>query len=153
MRGYLHGGLLIDFVGELGPISKFRLALFDLIVMALQFIMLPAVLARRELKGVIEGSLASTNRRPSNDLGSMHTRRDIDAEEQGIRRDNMLVEEGIELEPLRNDMEYYAEFNSSTRHTEHHLDAFNSGQLVIVDLHVVDTIRTLWRQRIAQAIG
>ncbi|KAI9741085.1 MAG: nuclear protein localization protein 4 [Cirrosporium novae-zelandiae] len=39
-RGYIHGGLFIDFIGEKGPISKGRLILFDIIVASLQLVML-----------------------------------------------------------------------------------------------------------------
>jgi hypothetical protein len=40
LRGYLHGGLIVDFVGELGPISKYRLILLDFAVLGLQLLML-----------------------------------------------------------------------------------------------------------------
>lgn len=39
-RGYLHGGLLIDFIGQKGPISKFSLVLLDLLIVGLQVVML-----------------------------------------------------------------------------------------------------------------
>lgn len=39
-RGYLHGGLIIVFEGQLGPISKWSLILQDLIISALQVLIL-----------------------------------------------------------------------------------------------------------------
>ena len=145
VRGYLHGGLLIDFVGELGPISKSRLALFDLLTIALQLIILPAVLERRDLKNVMEESLDGTDRPLSDGLGSMQIRQDIDAEEQGIHRSEFGREEDIELKPLSKDTARAVELNPSHRRTEHHMDVFYSGQLVVADLHVLDAVRVSWR--------
>ena len=152
MRWYLHGGLLIDFVGELGPISKFKLFLLDTLTMALQFIMLPAVLERRELKAVMEGSSTGGTNRSSTGLGTMQVRQDIDAEEQGIHRGSLITEEDIELQPLQKDTEHDTILNSSSPRTEHHLDNFYSGQLVIADLHILDTIRMSWTWRYS-AVG
>ncbi|KAK2797542.1 hypothetical protein FQN51_008441 [Onygenales sp. PD_10] len=49
-RGYLHGGLFIDFIGEKGPISKFRLLLFDLLVLVLQIVIMCIYQEREKTK-------------------------------------------------------------------------------------------------------
>ncbi|MBE7180933.1 MAG: DSC4 family protein, partial [Terriglobus roseus] len=48
-RGYLHGGLLIDFVGQKGPSSRWLLAALDVAIALLQLVMLAAVVEEREL--------------------------------------------------------------------------------------------------------
>lgn len=93
-RGYLHGGLIVDFVGELGPISKWRLLLLDVLILGLQLFMLVVGSEKHGLNG--ESAQESST-----------AVQDIDAEEAGIRRsqDNETTranenEEGIELQNL-----------------------------------------------------
>lgn len=54
-RGYLHGGLLLDFIGQQGPTSKWHLFLLDTFLTLLQFISLAVVAKRMELN-IIEES-------------------------------------------------------------------------------------------------
>lgn len=49
-RGYLHGGLFIDFVGQ-APVSVYRLLLFDLLIFLIDFIMLGLIIERVKTKG------------------------------------------------------------------------------------------------------
>ena len=39
-RGYLHGSISIDFVGELGPVSKWRLLALDIMIFSIQLVIL-----------------------------------------------------------------------------------------------------------------
>ncbi|MCJ1242953.1 hypothetical protein MMC30_000149 [Trapelia coarctata] len=170
MRGYIHGALLIDFVGELGPISKIRLVLLDFLTMVLQFMILAIVLEREGLKkdmvGSLAGSAAATTLEETRLAGQDH-----DAEEQGVHRsalDGIQDFEVIEMQPLRssgtgfgNDQEEQepnAVYDVSTSlprasRSEHPLDTFNSGQHVIADLHVIETIRTSYRQWLQGGTG
>jgi len=163
MRGYIHGALLIDFVGELGPISKIRLVLLDFLTMVLQFVILAIVLEREGLKkdmiGSLGGSAAATTLEETGLAGQDH-----DAEEQGVHRSalgGMQEAEDIELQPLRSsrtglgndqeELETDTFFDSSTSlprssRSEHPLDTFNSGQHIIADLHVIETIRISYRR-------
>ncbi|PYH47935.1 DSC4 family protein [Aspergillus saccharolyticus JOP 1030-1] len=45
-RGYVHGGLLIDFVGQKAPVPRLRLLFFDVLVLALDLLMLALVVER-----------------------------------------------------------------------------------------------------------
>ena len=166
MRGYIHGALLIDFVGELGPISKIRMVLLDLVIMALQFIILAVVLEREALKKGIEGSLgpatSSTEEEPG--LGGQ----DHDAEEQGIHR-SLVGETGdIEMQPLRStrpeagddhhesETDTFLDISSTLPRSsvsEHPLDMYNSGQHVIANLHIIETIRTSYRRWLNGGVG
>jgi hypothetical protein len=49
-RGYLHGSLFVDFVGQLGPTSKFRLLLIDVAITVLQLLLLSVVAARKAVE-------------------------------------------------------------------------------------------------------
>ncbi len=48
-RGYLHGGLIIDFIGQQGPTSKWKLAAFDISILLLQLVMLSVHVKKREM--------------------------------------------------------------------------------------------------------
>jgi hypothetical protein len=49
-RGYLHGGLVIDFIGQQGPTSRWRLAALDVCILLLQLLMVAVHVKRRDLK-------------------------------------------------------------------------------------------------------
>ncbi|MCJ1402592.1 hypothetical protein MMC11_005812 [Xylographa trunciseda] len=166
MRGYIHGALLIDFVGELGPISKIRMVLLDLLIMLLQFIILAVVLERQELKKGMEGSLgpAASSTEEEAGLGGQ----DHDAEEQGIHRSLAGGTEDIEMQPLgstrlevghdyhESETDNFLDFPSTVPRSsasEHPLDTFHSGQHVIANLHIVETIRTSYRRWLNGGVG
>ncbi|MCJ1393506.1 hypothetical protein MMC18_006381 [Xylographa bjoerkii] len=166
MRGYIHGALLIDFVGELGPISKIRMVLLDLITMVLQFVILAVVLEREALKKGMEGSLgpAASSTEEETGLGGQ----DLDAEEQGIHRSLAGETEDIEMQPLRStrpeagddyhesETDTFLDLSSTLPRSsacEHPLDTFNSGQHVVADLHITETIRTSYRRWLDGGIG
>jgi hypothetical protein len=130
-RGYLHGGFLIDFVGEAGPVAKGRLLLADLAVFVLQMVLLAVVLEREELRRKMGGraaGAAEADARPEAEAGQDH-----DAEEQGILR--------AEAEAGRRDQ---GEEQRVGRREKHHLDDLHSGQYVVANLFVFDAIRRSW---------
>ncbi|KAJ5289181.1 hypothetical protein N7478_002211 [Penicillium angulare] len=51
-RGYLHGGLFIDFIGQL-PVSTFRLLAFDILIFLVDFIMLGLIIERVKTAAII----------------------------------------------------------------------------------------------------
>ncbi|KAL1890413.1 hypothetical protein Sste5346_008240 [Sporothrix stenoceras] len=64
-RGYLHGGVMIDFVGQKAPTSSLGLVLLDLIVLILQCLMLAIHTEREKLRRLVSpirtaGAAAST---------------------------------------------------------------------------------------------
>lgn len=91
LRGYLHGGLICDFVGELGPISHSHLLLLDITIVGLQLCYLAVRHELDTIKGAESGESATVPQ-------------DIEAEEAGVRReeqDNLSVQDdGIELQPM-----------------------------------------------------
>ncbi|KAL8700110.1 MAG: hypothetical protein Q9224_001111 [Gallowayella concinna] len=153
MRGYLHGSLLIDFVGQKSPVSRIRLIACDALVLGLQLVMLAVAIERTS---PVDPSGTSPN---SNSNGEVAAQ-DHNSEERGIRRSEEGTE-AIELRPLRPMSERsedggegenpLGDRESTTK--EHPGDAFYSGQYVIADVHMIDTIRHHWRKLYADANG
>ncbi|KAF1990493.1 DUF1746-domain-containing protein, partial [Aulographum hederae CBS 113979] len=86
-RGYLHGSILIDIIGQRGPTSRIHILLLDLLILGLQLVMLTAVLERQKQKHRV--SRSSRRRSPqSNDDESQTTSQDHDAEERGVIRES-----------------------------------------------------------------
>ncbi|KAF8469603.1 hypothetical protein BDZ91DRAFT_720549 [Kalaharituber pfeilii] len=74
--GYLHGGLIIDFIGQEGPVSKFRLATMDVTILLLQLIMLATAI---EKQGLLDKQTAARKRA----AGGGAAAQDLDSEERG----------------------------------------------------------------------
>ncbi|KEF59308.1 uncharacterized protein A1O9_04152 [Exophiala aquamarina CBS 119918] len=93
-RGYLHGGLIIDFVGEQGPVSKWRLASMDLLIFGLQLVVL--VVGNERLKAAGDPAAQEPHDTPDT--------QDLEAAEEGrvttSARAPAETEDGIELQSL-----------------------------------------------------
>ena len=155
-RGYLHGGLMIDFIGQQGPTSKWKLGGLDLCILILQLIMVSVHVKRRDLKKQLAqmtageaptGSAADTatsgtagdNTTPATTSENAARGQDADDEERGIlhRTDTM---SDIGADPEEEDA--LLQSTSETGHVDA-LDILASGQCVIVSAGVIDTI---WRE-------
>lgn len=145
-RGYLHGGLAMDFIGQKGPTSRVHLLLLDFFVLALQVVHLSAYLLRQRLRqgltdatGVAETSTTSA------------TAQTVEDEERGVRRSaEQERSDDIELQTLTSSgaastsppaEERLDAFRPPTRTEAHIFDAFNSGQMVIADLDITQTVK------------
>lgn len=169
MRGYLHGGVIIDLIGQKGPTSKIHLVLLDLLILGLQCFML-AVHVERERLTKATAALSSGTTVPPNDQprAEVVTAQDHDAEERGIMRDGDTNDEGIELQslPPRNeeattsatteaDAERIEErerlLAEPPPRTEEEddddtgLDIFWSGTAVLADFHIIQNLRRQWQ--------
>ena len=119
-RGYLHGGVIIDFIGQKAPTSKLSLLLLDALVLLLQCVMCAVWLEKDRLKklditlrsiaaggfpkrGVpVPGTAATTEAT----VADITPGQDIDAEERGVLRDDPLGADesnDIEMRPLMNE--------------------------------------------------
>lgn len=169
-RGYLHGGLIIDFVGQKGPTSKICLLALDGLIWLLQMCMLAVVVKTRSLKMArTEGPPSSSSARAAAGLAAAlrndaSTQQDHDAEEQGRLRSDIEANEGIELRsmfpssttahravPSNNDDReeemnmllsgHNDDVDAVTNTSIHPFDIFYSGQVNVIDLHLVETAR------------
>lgn len=117
MRGYLHGGVIIDFVGQKAPTSRLGLLLLDCLVLILQCVMCAVWLEKDRLKkievtlrsvaaGGVPKRNANTTMTPQvagGTAGDPASTQDLDAEERGVLRDDPLGEDDtrdIEMQPL-----------------------------------------------------
>ncbi|KAL5114986.1 hypothetical protein ACEQ8H_007159 [Pleosporales sp. CAS-2024a] len=151
-RGYLHGGLLIDFIGQKGPTSKWKLGALDVCVLSLQLVMVSVHIKRRELKkklaslsagmgstaSDVEGSPSDASEAARETLGTENATRDqnADDEERGIlRRTDTLSDVGAEF-----DEEDARISSSSEARQADALDILTSGQCSIGDFSLIDTL-------------
>lgn len=155
-RGYLHGGLAMDFIGQKGPTSKMHLLLLDLLVVLLQIIHLSAHVTRQRLKGVSVSVTTSAGREYT--PAAAPSTQDLDSEERGVRRSD--EQQDIEMRTLdssgvtatslpadepettsERDNLLTSSITTAPRTDAHIFDAFNSGQIVLADLDIIKTTK------------
>ncbi|EFR03633.1 hypothetical protein MGYG_06627 [Nannizzia gypsea CBS 118893] len=146
-RGYLHGGLFIDFIGQKGPTSKLQLLAVDLLVVCLQILMVGAILEKEKVSGLI------SSRRTAEPIASSTVpEQDHDSEEQGLLRSsqNLSSQEddmenrqvsGVELSSLGGDR------GVNTASGMHPRDYFHSGEALVMNLNISRTLRQQWHNR------
>lgn len=157
MRGYLHGGIIIDLIGQKGPSSKLKLVVLDLLVLILQAILFTIHLDREKLDKFLTayGKKTADGQTPP-------PPQDYDAEERGVLRDPVAGLEGIEMQSLGSTgaasrprtLEFAAGANEQDEREEllaepanrepddSPLDIFWSGTAVIGEFSVLDTLRS-----------
>ena len=167
-RGYLHGGLLIDFVGVESPVSKARLVIDDVLVATLQVICLAVVLERRKITPASPPSSNTADETapspsPITDPSSFTPPHDHDSEERGILPARLALltspsnnTNTMELQPLsagrtgadqdheRDELSHPAAMvptSSSAAAHDHPLDAAYSGQSIIAEIGILTTVR------------
>lgn len=155
-RGYLHGGLLIDFVGQEGPISKSRLLFLDFLTLTLQMLVLTAFIERQSLKSSMTGPTASRDTATGTDADTSAQGQDHDSEERGILRSDPSAFEEIELQPLHSSAGRTGGEEDGERDellsepqgvdlqdsTTHPLDAFYTGEHAVTNLDILNAVRT-----------
>ncbi|EPS44666.1 hypothetical protein H072_1361 [Dactylellina haptotyla CBS 200.50] len=126
--GYLHGGMVIDFVGQEGPISRLRLIFLDLAILVLQLIMLTVKVSKQDL---LENSAP----------GRTAPAQDIDDEERGMTAgEEIETDDDSDFGPSADDPE-----NEGFRRRRQSPDVnLYSGEIIIADLRVVETVRSQW---------
>lgn len=181
MRGYMHGGLFIDFIGQKAPVSVVRLLVMDFLVLMIDFIMLGLVMERVKMVEVSKGTGTETT---SSGDEEQQTQQDHDSEERGILRGTQNGEDdGIELDELGSDAQPTSTSTHTSTHThthhnttaddddndnertnlladpetrpndDHHmatrpthpLDAFVTGEILLMDIGLLGMIRDQWR--------
>jgi hypothetical protein len=152
----MHGGLVIDFIGQKPPTSRIYYLLADFAILAIQCLMLTVHTERERLR------LTLKTFRPlipdvAQEMGP--TLEDLDAEERGVSRDmpgSLPVNEteDIELQPLRpineaeegssqsGEPEPPARESPADEPTRTYLsDVLSSGNAVIGEYHVLHSLR------------
>ncbi|KAJ9656442.1 hypothetical protein H2201_008533 [Coniosporium apollinis] len=160
-RGYLHGGLMIDFIGQQGPTSKLHLAILDVMILLLQLVTLATYLKRQNLKRTLptpsptapqDAHAAEPLPQPSPDSAATipsppAVAQDHDAEEQGILRRSSTASSTQDPPNETDDLLASPQDGpaaSPIRNTDL-LDAYAAGQASIANLYVWDTVRDQFR--------
>ncbi|RDL36658.1 uncharacterized protein BP5553_06010 [Venustampulla echinocandica] len=161
MRGYLHGGIIVDLIGQKGPTSKIHLVALDLLVLVLQFAMLAVHVERERLSKMVT-AYTSPTRRVDPASAVVPSIQDHDAEERGVMRDGFAENGDIELQPMASqDNDSTPAQEITTPSNDDHarllaelpprderggdgLDTFWSGRAIVVDLHILHNIRRQW---------
>jgi hypothetical protein len=83
-RGYQHGGLIIDFVGQRPPTSRIYYLLADFAILAIQCLMLTVHTQREQLRVMLK-TFRPMLPEIANELeAAMRSMQDLDAEERGV---------------------------------------------------------------------
>ena len=161
-RGYLHGGIIVDFIGQKAPTSRFSLVLLDFIILAVQCFMLAVHQESEKLWKTVRprtaatsaaGGATSTVAAPA----PAPTIQDHDAEERGEPRDlaqGRAESDDIELRPMlgnststegrsRNRGDTHWPGGATARRTSSTdlAETIASGNAVLADFHVINSIR------------
>lgn len=163
LRGFLHGGLFIDFIGQ-KPVPVFRLLCFDVIMLLVDFLMLGLIIERVKTAAISNppSNTSTTLNAPQTSTDGDTAQpegqeQDIDAEERGVVRGNedtdadeasspppvvTIVDDDVNDERTT----LLADPGDSTSGRDNHpLDSFASGQAVIMEMGLFSVIRDQWR--------
>ncbi|CAJ2501754.1 Uu.00g046070.m01.CDS01 [Anthostomella pinea] len=162
-RGYLHGGILIDFVGQKPPSSRLVLLLLDMVVLGLQCFMMTVNVEKEKIRKVVRPPRRSAGAGITlNDVPA--TNQDHDAEERGILRDAPMMDEtnDIEMQPMGNNE---GDVNDNRRdggeatgllrpaaaqrgsEFEALADSLISGNAVLANFDIRQALQTAWQNR------
>ena len=166
MRGYLHGGIIVDLIGQKGPTSKVHLVLLDLLILGLQCFMLAVHVEKERLSKLqaayLSPGTAVTAPTTDQSRAAVVTSQDHDAEERGMMRDGDTNNEDIELQPMaprsngpsavqaegqeRNEERerLLAEPPPRTQDEDSSLDTFWSGTAIVADFHILHNLKRQW---------
>ena len=164
MRGYLHGGVIVDLIGQKGPSSKIHLVLLDILILGLQCFMLAVHVEKERLSALIAAYLSPTVPVTEQPRAAVASPQDHDAEEQGIIRDVVTDSEAIELQslaPPEDDEPSTEDIEGQERNKERALllaepppqeedddplESFWSGTAILADFHVIHNLKVQWAE-------
>ena len=155
-RGYLHGGVIIDFVGQKAPTSRLGLLVLDVVILAVQSLMLAVHQEREALRKLVNPGRRTAGATATAAAAPAVTMQDHDAEERGVLRDDPRTAgetDEIELRPLSgDDIREGGDTSDTTRllpgsalrqDNADLLGLLRSGNAVLADFHIVHTVRTV----------
>lgn len=155
-RGYQHGGLVIDFIGQRPPTFRLYYLLADVVILAVQCLMLTVHTQREKLRVTLK-TFRPLVPELVQEMATARSTEDLDAEERGVlgdAPDTMLDgTEGVELGSMAASQEagqgsgQAGESESLLRETSnddtprtHLSDIMASGNAVLSEYHIVQSI-------------
>ncbi|OTB18359.1 hypothetical protein K445DRAFT_315173 [Daldinia sp. EC12] len=160
-RGYLHGGILFDFVGQKAPSSKFTLLLLDILILGLQCFMLTVNIEKERVRKVVKPRRQIDSPGTIAEETTTTTGQDHDAEERGVLRDAPIVDEtnDVEMQSLggrngngngRNAEERVGllrQTSTSANDLESLADTLRSGNAILANFNIRQSLRNAWHTR------
>jgi hypothetical protein len=156
-RGYLHGGIIIDFIGQRPPSSKVLLIGLDIVILCLQSFMLAVHIEEGRLKKALASKDSIAEFIAS---GGVESAQDHNAEERGVVAHTVQSTDDIELQNiaspsagLRDEAAEGEERDillaermrrAEVEEGDGPLDIFYSGNVMVGEFHVLETIRRQW---------
>ncbi|KAI5798820.1 hypothetical protein EDC01DRAFT_649337 [Geopyxis carbonaria] len=131
MYGYLHGGLIIDFVGQKGPTSKLRLFAVDSILLLLQLIMLCLITTKEDIPTY------------SDVTNIIHTPQGLDEEERSERR-RLYNPDGTPYERDTGTSTLAEENERLKIEMERRNCQITSGDFEVVKIDIINVVRRQW---------
>lgn len=131
-RGYQHGGVVIDFIGQTPASSRAYYILVDLAILVVQSLMLTVHTERENLRIALKTFRSPLPEQPEQ-AAQAPTLEDLDAEERGVSREPWNVNvDGIEMQDLGGEEGPAADLT----------DIMNSGNAILGDYHILNGLRT-----------
>ena len=161
-HGYLHGGMLIDFVGQASPVSKMRLLSLDVLSLMLQILIMTVTVEKQGLTGANRASQNTDSLVSMLDgLRNQAIGQNHDLEERGVLASAETVDgAGIELSDMRSQRqgrtggeedgerdELGGNKPYEVERDEHPLDIFYTGEYIVLRIPVLDHMRVQWQTR------
>ncbi|KAI1345111.1 DUF1746-domain-containing protein [Xylariaceae sp. FL0016] len=159
-RGYLHGGILVDFVGQEAPSSRFTLLALDVAVLALQAFMMTVNMEKDRVRNVVKPPQRSVDSASGIGLAAPTTTQDHDAEERGVLRDAPMMDEtdDLEMQPLRtsdNEAEDQGAASGLPRRSTAQsddqydglMDTLRSGNAILANFNIRQSLDIAWHSR------
>ncbi|KAK3693827.1 hypothetical protein B0T22DRAFT_52668 [Podospora appendiculata] len=126
-RGYMHGGVIIDFIGQKPPTSRLGLLFLDLVILGVQCLMLAVHQEREKLRKAVLPALRNAAAAGGGPAGQAtaagggvgtaaaapvpDSTQDHDAEERGVLRDEAYAadnDDGAERQPLSEESHHHS---------------------------------------------
>ncbi|KAI5847204.1 hypothetical protein DFP73DRAFT_544552 [Morchella snyderi] len=153
-NGYLHGGFIIDFIGQEGPISKWRLGFMDAVILSLQIVMLSLVVSKQDQEAADMIIEERRNITAAQDLESEErgeTRRHSFVSLDSSRSSNLSEARRPDETPLTDSDEHTIGIivdggSESERERLRRVFELTSGEFVAAELKVVEVIQQQWRK-------
>ncbi|EGR51539.1 uncharacterized protein TRIREDRAFT_56942 [Trichoderma reesei QM6a] len=155
-RGYQHGGMIIDFIGQMPAAYRLYYLVADLFILFIQCLMLTMHNQRESLRVALKTFRPLISEMVLEPIAA-RSPEDLDAEERGVSRHvpGLMINETdeIELQQIgrpgdgegpeeRNEQSGYAAGDSGDEPPRTHLsDIMSSGNAVLNEYHIIHTMR------------
>ena len=141
-RGYQHGGLIIDFVGQRPSTSRVYYLLADFAILVIQCLMLTVHTQREQLRVLLK-TFKPLVPEIAQEMEAVRSAQDLDAEERGVAAAAGDDGEGVELREMNGEAEsLLQDLDGSSNNASRPLltDVMISGNAVLGEYFIVQSV-------------